>query len=251
MIRPADGGIIGSIQAGDAFYTRILSLYLSYGAGYDFAAFWEQTGDSGTVSLISRFEDRFTLWLTPDSDLEEVAAFLNFQGAGSVMSDASYDLGMPDSARVIAGDVLEYRGEDYISDLEIYEPDFKELYALLKTCESDIFRVPEYMTFLSDLIHRRNKGSLTLEAARADGMPVSSVMTVSEAPEAVILGAVATHPEYRGRGLARSLVRDMATRLRSDGRRVYLFSASTANTLFYRNSGFEIIAGFKELLLNE
>ena len=247
MIRPADGSVIRSVDASDAFYTRILSLYLSYGEGYSFADFWEQELGGDTVALISRFEDKFTLWLTDRSDLGETAAFLSFQSAGGVMFDSAYELSLPDAAHTIGGQVLEYIGDDHISDIEIYEPDFKELYELLKTCESDIFRVPEYLTFLSDLTHRKNKGSLTSAVIRDGDIAVSSAMTVSETESAVILGAVATRPDHRGRGLSRTLVRDLATRLRAGGRRVFVFSASDANTRFYINSGFTPVAGFKEL----
>lgn len=247
MIRPA--GSIGALRHDDAFGARVLSLYLSYGEGYDFAAFWEQESGGEAVSLISRYEDKFTLRLTPGSDLEEIATFLSFQGAGSVMYDSSYELSLPRAGAAISGNVLEYMGEDYISDVEICEADFRELYDLLRTCESDIFRVPEYLSFLSDLTHRRGMGSLTTAVVRIGGAAVSSAITVSETPDAAILGAVATRPEYRGRGLAGSLARDLATRLRARGRRVFVFSASPANTKFYQDLGFVTVAGFKEIFL--
>ena len=249
MIRPTDKGAFEGLIPTDPFLTRILSLYLCYGEGYDFVGFWEQRAGESTAALISRFEDKFSLRLTDEADLEEIAAFLCFQGAGSVMFDAGYALDISDRVHTIEGQVLEYTGDDYISDTEIYEPDFKELYGLLKTCESDIFRVPDYMMFLSDLTHRRNMDKLHLIGTAAYGTLASSVMTVSEAPASAILGAVATRPEYRGRGLSRSLVRTLATRLRAEGRRVYVLSASDANTRFYINSGFEITAGFREIFL--
>ena len=249
MIRPADKSAFERITSPDPFMTRILSLYLCYGEGYDFVGYWMQELDGATTAVISRFEDKFTLWLTPDADLEEIAAFLRFQGAGSVLFNSGYDLGVTDAVGVIQGQVLEYVGDDYISKLEIYEPDFSELYGLLKSCESYVFRVPEYLMFLSDVTHRRNMGRLSLSAAAVGGVLASSVMTVSETDSAAILGAVATRPEHRGKGLSRSLVRDLATRLRREGRRIYVLSASDKNTHFYINSGFTAVAGFKEIFL--
>ena len=253
MIRPADSGVFDSLKSYDPFFTRILSLYLAYGDGdgapYDFVAFWEQENGGDTVSLISRFEDKFSLYLTDRSDLEEIEAFVRFQGAGSVMYDSAFSLDILDAEKTISGEVLEYTGDDYNSDLEIYKPGFKEVYDLLKTCESDIFRVPEYLSFLSDLTHRKNMSKLSLLGIKSDGVLVSSVMTVSETPLAAILGAVATRPGYRGRGLSRNLVRSLATELRKDAGRVFVFSASEGNTRFYINSGFETIAGFKEIII--
>lgn len=249
MIRPADAASICRIDATDPFYTRILSLYLSYGEGFGFVAFWEQEIDGGLTALISRFEDKFSLWMSEGSDREEIAAFLRFQGAGSAMADAACPLPFAGETDAIEGQVLEYTGEDYISEIEIYEPDFKELCALLQQCASPIFRVPDEMMLLSDLTHRRNRGKLHLIGTAVDGTLASSVMTVSEKDRAVILGAVATHPGYRRRGLSRELVRTIATRLRGEGRRVFVFSASDSNTRFYINSGFTIVAGFREILL--
>ena len=251
MIRPAERDTLDGITASDSFITRILSLYRAYGEGLAFVAFWEQETDGAVTALISRFEDKFSLWLTDGADCEEIAAFLRFQGAGSVMCREDAPMCFDEAVHTINGEVLEYAGEDYISDIEICEPDFQRLYALLKTCESDIFRVPDYMMFLSDLTHRRNRGLLTAAAAQRDGVLAASVRTVSECERAVVLGAVATRPEYRRQGLARELVRTLAARIRKGGRRVYVYSASDSNTRFYQNSGFTIVAGFKEIFLHE
>ena len=248
MIRIADAADLSRIQTNDPFLTRILSLYQSYGEGYAFVGFWVQEIGGVPVSAVSRYEDKFSLWLTDASDLEEIAAFLRFQGAGSFLYNAAYALDVPAELPCIGGQVLEYTGEDYISDIEIYEPDFKSLYALLQACESPIFRVPDQLMFLSELTHRRNKEKLHLVAAAVDGRLASSVMTVSETDDAAILGAVATHPDFRRRGLSRELVRTLASRLRREGRRVYVLSASEQNTRFYQHSGFIPIAEFKEIM---
>lgn len=247
MIRPATASDLNRITATDPFFTRILSLYESYGEGLDFVAFWVQETDGGIVSAISRFEDKFSLWLTSGSELEEMTAFIHFQGAGSCLYNAAFALDFSDSPSGISGQVLEYSGGDHISDIEIYEPDLNALYTLLKACESPIFIVPEYLPFLSDLTHRRSRGKLHLMATAVGGVPASCVMTVSETKNAAILGAVATHPDYRRRGLSRELVRTLATRLRGEGRRVFVLSASEDNTRFYKNSGFTVIADFKEI----
>ena len=247
MIRSADRDGLLSIQTADPFYTRILSLYESYGAGVNFVGFWTQEIDGETVAAISRFEDKFSLYLTERSDREEIAAFLRFQGAGAVMAARGFFLDLQ-AERVIEGQVLQYQGEPYISELELYSPAVKPLYALLQSCESEIFRVPEYMSFLSDVTHRRNRNKCTVLGTDVDGILASAVMTVSETEHAAILGAVATHPDYRRRGLSRELVRTLASQITQQGRAAYVFSASEANTRFYENSGFEIVAGFTEYL---
>ena len=250
MIRPADSGTFETVTATDSFITRIRSLYRAYGDAVDFVAFWEQTIDDETVALISRFEDKFSLWYTDGCDFEELAAFLRFQGAGSVMMRADVPLDFDEAVHVISGTVLEYTDDEFNSDLELYEPDFKTLYELLKTCESDIFRVPDYLMFLSDLTHRCNRGLLNIASAEKDGVLAASVMTVSECESAVVLGAVATRPAFRRQGLARMLVRGLSSRIKRGGRRVFVYSASEDNTRFYENSGFIPAAGFKEIFFS-
>ena len=249
MIRPADRSSLLSFLCDDPFYTRILSLYESYGDGYSFVGFWVQDDDGAETALISRFEDKFSLYLTAYSDLEEIAAFLRFQGAAAVMFDARYPLAL-DAKKRISGQVLAYAGEEYSSDKEIYSPEFSELYALLKSCESEIFIVPDRLMFLSDVTHRTNTGKCTVLGISCDETLASAVMTVSETERAVILGAVATHPDYRRRGLSRELVRTLASAVTRQGRAAYVFSASDANTRFYQNSGFMIATDFTELFLD-
>lgn len=248
MIRPAEKSDFEYLRSPDPFCTRVLSLCESYGAGYDFVGFWAQITEDGPAALISRFEDKFSLYLTGGSDLEEIAAFLRFQGASAVTFSAAYPLSLP-AKEVISGQVLRYCGENYNSNIEIYEPEIKAVYDLLLTCESAIFRVPPYLSFLSDVTHRKNLGKCTVIGTAAGGALASSVMTVSETGDAVIIGAVATRPDHRRKGLSRELVRTIASRIREQGREVYVFSASSANTRFYQNSGFEIVAEFTEFFL--
>lgn len=250
MITPADRDSLGALRCDDPFYTRILSLFESYEGEYSFVGFWVQELDGAVAAAISRFEDKFSLYLTDAADLEEVAAFLRFQGAPAVMLNAGYDLGLT-AKNVISGQVLRYCGEDYISEIEICEPEIQEVYRLLQSCESPIFRVPPYLSILSDVTHRRNLGKCLILGVRVEGVLASSVMTVSETEDAAILGAVATHPAYRRRGLSRELVRTLASRIMKQGRTAYVFSASEANTRFYENSGFEKVREFKEIFLNE
>lgn len=249
MIRPADPAVFDRITASDSFITRILSLYRAYGEGVTFVALWEQVTDGVTTALISRFEDKFSLWLDDGCDADEIAAFLRFQGAGSVMCRDDAPLSFFEATHTISGTVLEYTDTADYSASELYEPDIKRLYDLLKTCESDIFRVPDYLMFLSDLTHRRNRGLFTAAAVERGGVLAASAMTVSECERAVVIGAVATHPDFRRQGLARELVRALASRVRGQNRRVFVYSASESNTRFYINSGFAPVAGFKEFFL--
>ena len=247
MIRPFTESELYGLQTDDPFFTRVLSLYESYGTEIDFVDFLAQETDGEIVAVLSRFEDKFSLYLTENAYFDEIAAFVTFQGAGAVMTDSRFHLDLK-AKQVISGQVLRYHGERYNSNIEIYSLEIQPLYTLLKSCESESFRVPEYMNFLSDVTHRRNLGKCTILGTDADGILASAVMTVSETERAAILGAVATHPDCRCRGLSGELVKTLSSRITEQGRTVYVFSASDANTRFYQNCGFEIVAGFNEYM---
>ncbi len=245
MIREADCVSLNAFHTTDPFFTRILSLYESYGEGYAFTGFWVQEVGGDITAAVSRFEDVFSLYLTDAADLAEITAFLRFQGADSVMFDQRFALDLP-AEREICGQVLAYRGVQYISELELYEPEIPSYYRLLESCASERFRVPAYLPFLSDVRHRLNRGKCRLLGTDVDGTLASGVMTVSETERAVILGAVATRPAYRRRGLSRELVRTLASQFARQDRAVYVFSASGEHTRFYERSGFAVIADFSE-----
>lgn len=245
MIREAAREDLCAICSDSPFFVRIRSLSLCYGSGYDFVSFWVQEDDAGICAVISRFEDKFSLFLTDRADLEELSLFLRFGGGKGFLYDPEYALNIP-YKNYLHGNILEYTGI-LNSDIELKTPDLSEEYALLEMCSAPDFRVPDRMMFLSDVTHRRNCGRCTLGGVYADGVLVCSAMTVSETDDAVIIGAVATRPDYRRRGFARQVVRSLGDRMRARGKRVYVLSANERNTRFYQHSGFEIIGEFIEV----
>ena len=245
MIRQAHRCDLRAIHTDSPFFVRILSLYECYGEGYDFVSFWVQENEGETVAAISLFEDKFSLYLTEKSDLEELELFLRFGGGKGFLFDAKYALNIPHE-NYISGDVLEYKGS-YNSDKELYTPEIKALYSLLQACSAPDFRVPDYLTFLSDVTHRRNLSKCDILALSCDGVLASAAMTVSCTENAVIIGAVATHPDFRKRGFSRRVVCSLSEKMRARGKRVFVLSASEKNTLFYQHSGFETVAGFMEI----
>ena len=245
MIRELCGFDPHSIDDTGPYITRILSLYESYGEEYDFVRLFVQERGGEVTSAVSLFEGRASLWLTEKSDLEEMAAFLRFQPCSSVMADVRFPLDFPCSYE-ISGDVLSYERPLSLDTSDIIEPDAEELYMLLKRCEEKTFVVPDYLFFLSDVTHRKNRGKCRMIGVRTDGVLSSCAMTVSDAESAVILGAVATHPDFRFRGLSRRVVTALANDCLAMKKRVFVFSAKEENTRFYERSGFDVVSRFCE-----
>lgn len=232
-------------EGDDPFLTRIQSLYDCYGTGYDFVRFYAQYIGEKAVSCLSLFEGRMALYLTEDSDFEEIERFIVFSGCTYVMYNAMF-LSEINSSREIKGDVLVYKSKAENSSKEIYKPDPASVYDVLKSCESEDFLVPPYLPYLSDVTHRQNQGKCTLMGIEQNGVLASCAMTVSEAKRAVIIGAVATRPEYRQRGLSRQIVISLSEKYAKQNKAVFVFSANEKNTRFYENSGFEKLYQFTE-----
>ena len=185
------------------------------------------------------------LFLTEDSDLEEIEEFVLFSGCTYVMYHADF---APDfnSVSEIKGDVLAYKACAKNLSEDIIEPDISSVYEVLKSCESDDFIVPDYLPFLSDMTHRKNKGKCAAAGIEKDGVLASCAMAVSETENAVIIGAVATRPVYRCQGLSRQVIISLSEKYAVQNKTVYVFSANEKNTRFYENSGFEKVCQFKE-----
>ena len=65
-------------------------------------------------------------------------------------------------------------------------------------------------------------------------------MTVSHTEDAVILGAVATHPDYRKQGLGGYVVSSLANK-HKDKNDVFIYTTIKKNTSFYQILGFKVV----------
>ncbi len=226
----------------DSFGTRIYSHFLSYGYKYDFADFWVEIDDNDVISsAICRLESDFVLCLSESSDCDEISAFLNFQNKASVTCDFVYK----DQIRLVSdhlfqGDILSYNYDPKFKAIyDISIPDLRKYHNLLLTCESKDFFVPGYLQFLSDIRIRLNNNLCEFFGIEIDGTLASCAMTVSQTENSVILGAVATHPEYRKHGYGGCVVKTLAQKF-CDYDSVYIYTTIEKNTRFYESLGFEI-----------
>ena len=246
MIRESDGTALQLQNIDDPFFIRIKSLYDCYSTDYDFVRFYTQYAGERAVSFLSLFEGRMNLFLTADSDLPEIESFVSFSGCVYVMFNADFLLNF-NSLKEISGDVLKYQKRSKTNSDNVIEPDVSSIYEVLKSSESEDFIVPDYLVFLSDMTHRKNKGKCTARGIIKSDKLISCAMAVSESDNAVIIGAVATRPEYRCQGFSRRVVISLSEKYAAQNQSVYVFSANKKNTRFYENSGFETAYHFREI----
>ena len=63
--------VTAKLKDKDVFFTRINVLHKSYGLNCDFLDIWYQSFNENYVSLISRLDNQFILFLTENSNIQE------------------------------------------------------------------------------------------------------------------------------------------------------------------------------------
>ena len=90
----------------------------------------------------------------------------------------------------------------------------------------------------ADVHHRLRHGLCRLAAVETDGGVAACAMTTAECAGGAVIGAVATLPDYRGRGYASACVSTLAASLQKEGRRIYLSPKNAGAQRLYAGLGF-------------
>lgn len=220
----------------DPYAARITALFKTYGAGQKFAMFWVQECGGMPVAAISKVDGNLTLCTLENTDFEELSAFIRAVGYSSLTADAEVmnALGFAPSKTsftVRYGGGFEPKGAELIDDC-----DKKAVYSLLCECG---FELGDYGSFLADVCARLNKGTASMKACEENGRLQACAFALFEGSKSVLLGAVATLPESRGRGYASELVGSLADE-KAD-KQVYLFCRNDSLVDFYGKIGFETV----------
>lgn len=224
----------------DSFGTRIYSHFLCYGYGLNFVDFWVQVTCGTITSAFCKLEGEMVVCISKNADFDEILSFLNFQEKMSVTMDSLYaDKFSCLSDNRFYGDVLEYKNNVEIPDVyALSSPEIRDYHNLLLLCKSEDFFVADYPYFLSDVVRRSNRGMCKIFGIYQEDVLVSCAMNVSQTDSSVILGAVATHPEYRKHGYAGFIVKKLAQHFCD--KKVYIYTTIEKNTKFYEKLGFSV-----------
>lgn len=221
----------------DVFGTRIACLYKCYSIGYDFVKFWAQTDCGGRiVSAVSRIDGDVTV-SSLGEDAEELCSFLRLTGYRTIQCEKRIAelMGMKSS---VDGYVVEYKNEIRNFEKIATDGEFrpKEVFDIIKSAK--LIGVGEYLPWLSDITFRMNRRAAAVLTVRFEGMTAACAMKLFITESAVLLGAVATKPEFRGRGFAGALVTELAES--EKGKRVELLCKKDSIVEFYKSIGFEV-----------
>lgn len=216
---------------------RIASFLEAYGYSYQFARFWiQKSSDDMITAALSCVDGVASLEASENADYEELSAFLPFSEMKTLFSDekTSEKLGMNMISR---SNSMVYNGKSKRSCFEynvIKNVDLKAVYACLSSSFDDL---PPFEEWLPDVSHRIRHKTASAFAKEQNGVYTSVAMAVGESEKAVILGGVATAPEYRNMGYAGELVSFFTEYFANANKKIYL-CCEKDKLNFYNNLGF-------------
>lgn len=218
----------------DAYAARITALFKTYGSSQSFAMFWVQRTDDIPSAAICRVDGSMTVCACENADFEELECFVNAVGFLSITCDSECmkKLGFEPSNTSFT---VKYSGRYEPEKTDISRDCSKrKVYDLLCGCG---FELGDYGAFLADVCARLNKGTASMAAAEENEDVLACAFALFEGEKSVLLGAVATAPQARGRGYASALVGTLANE-KSD-KEVFLFCRNDSLVNFYGKIGFE------------
>lgn len=222
----------------DVFGTRIKAYFNCYLTDYDFVKFWVQTDDDGNVTAaISRVDGDMTL-TAENADFEELLQFVKIVGFTTIQCNRRVAEHFTKD-ETLWGYVVEFKEKTQTSEVSLKKNfELKEIYNIIKA--ENLTGVGDYLPWLSDTTFRVNRGTAKPLLCEIDGENAGCAMVLFSTDKASLLGAVATVPEFRGRGVARSLVVRLANEELAQGRRTELLCKSDSIVDFYKSIGFTV-----------
>ncbi|MBQ2842483.1 MAG: GNAT family N-acetyltransferase [Clostridia bacterium] len=235
MVRLIDNKNELEFLPADPYAARITALAETYGTERSFAMFWVQSAEEKSVAAVCRVDGNITVCCDDGTDYEELSAFIMAVGFSSLTSDAVVmeKLGFEPSESSFT---VEYKGGASIGNAEkVCDCDKRKIYDLLCCCG---FELGNYNAFLADICARLNKGTASFAAVMRENEPCACAFALFKGKKSVLLGAVATNENSRGKGYASELVGTLAEE--NSDKKVYLFCRNDSLTEFYGRFGFEI-----------
>lgn len=227
MLKLIDGISSLDFLPADPFSAVITAMASTYGTDYGFARFYVQD-NRAALSIV---DGNVNIFASADADIDEIREFLNVVGYSSVRGEKGVidrlGLDIADSSYIV-----EYAGKSVPAPAgftDSREP--REIYSLLTLSGFDM---GDFNAFSQDVCIRLNKGTASFGGIAEDEL-YCCCFRLFEGSKSILLGAVATHPDFRGRGLASSLVPYMADSKKPS----FLFTRNDALLDFYINCGFE------------
>ncbi len=232
MIRAADGEALSALSPDNEASLRILGAVAAYGTDRPFCRFW--TDDNGGALMIAEgvatlhapIADEWLTFLTMSPEVQTVRTD----------GKTARELAVLWGVRAECGEVMHTSSITPRGGAVTTPP--ASLYPLIATVFGDA--VPPFDGWYADVHHRWRHGRFHTRAVCDGENVLSCAMTVAECDEAVLLGAVATHPAARGHGYASACVTALAHDRLQSGQEVYISPKNDAAAALYTRLGFAV-----------
>ena len=229
------------VKADNECLVRIMGLREAYGLDASFIQYFSD-GEGGLMSLMDgvavlhlpAFTDEWAVFLAMHSDV--VVIHCERAIGQSLCSTNQWN------GRV--GDVMVYTGEIPIEmDESVCEtPYLPKVYDLLK---EHFPGISSFDCWYPDVSHRVRHGNCHISVVMDGENVVSTAMTVAETGAAVVLGQIATHPDFRRRGLAGKCIK--STIFACKDKSLYILPLNGKAQRLYEKLGFVTCGGWAEL----
>lgn len=226
---------------------EIEALIKTYGFNTSFALFWIQELDGKITAAVSKVDSHVTVAAEKDFDSKELKEFLNVIGFSSLLGEkwVLEDLGFKISEK---GIIMKY-GPLAMTDENnepmafACEPPYRKIYNLLREPEAFDESIPSYEDWLCDLSARvRNNCARVLFREREDKC-ISCGMFTFESDSGAVIGAVATHKDFRSMGYASDIVKELCIAAQKEKKDVFLM-CEEGKVSFYKKLEFKIKGEF-------
>ena len=240
--------VVSDISESNPFACRIISLYTSYGPSLSFVDYWMIVDDTDgkCTGAIARSGTDFILFLTENSNIDEISSFMRVAGASTVICSGRYKLDLF-GYKSVTGPILSRNTvSENNNKIEVRVPEIKEAYSLIVNSADENFTPPLFDDFYVDVNHKLRHNTMRLFGVYEENKPAAVAMTVAESKSGAVIGAVACLPELRNKGYGSYIVNYLTDILVSEGKCVYVHRAENANKTFYKNLGFSQIDTWRE-----
>lgn len=226
---------------------EIEALIKTYGFNTSFAMFWIQEFNGKITAAVSKVDSHVTVAAEKDFDSKELKEFLNVIGFSSLLGEKLVlaDLGFKISEKgiIMKYSPLAMRDDNNEPVVFACEPPYRKIYNLLKEPESFGESIPSYEDWLCDLSARvRNNCARVLFREREDKC-ISCGMFTFESDSGAVIGAVATHKDFRSMGYASDIVKELCIAAQKEKKDVFLM-CKEGKVSFYKKLKFKITGEF-------
>lgn len=226
------------LQAENVFAAYIFTRYETFGQDMRRVCFWKQ--ESGEMVRGAASLNDGELILCGEFDPEELCAFVRMSGCRRVLGPYRLLSALSEylDRGLTAQAVLRFPPELPLPpQKDLLQPPLQEVFPLLCQIFEELQGTP-FDLWYSGVSHKLRHGLAVVAGKWADGQLVSTAGIYNANRNVEVLGAVATLPEYRGRGFAGELLLALAAGARSRGKLPYIVSKNQQARRLYEKLGF-------------